>query len=67
LIAFCLTETALCFVPGPAVLFVVSVALARGRGGIAAARGSRGQHVLFRVVRNRHAAVIVASNELFTG
>ncbi|HVN40659.1 MAG TPA: hypothetical protein VMW19_21035 [Myxococcota bacterium] len=29
-LAFCATETVLCFTPGSAVLFVVSVALARG-------------------------------------
>jgi threonine/homoserine/homoserine lactone efflux protein len=66
-IAFCLTETALCFIPGPAVLFVVSVALARGgRGGIAAALGIvAGNTFYFALSATGIAAVIVASSELF--
>jgi threonine/homoserine/homoserine lactone efflux protein len=37
---FCVTETVLCFTPGPAVLFVISLSLARGAG--AGLRGSLG-------------------------
>jgi homoserine/homoserine lactone efflux protein len=67
-IAFCLTETVLCLTPGPAVLFVVSVALARGgRAGVAAALGIlAGNTFYFLLSATGIAAVIVASNELFT-
>lgn len=67
-IAFCLTEAALCFIPGPAVLFVVSVGLARGaRGGMNAAFGIlAGNTFYFVLSATGIAAVIVASNELFS-
>lgn len=67
-LAFCATETALCFVPGPAVVFVVSVALARGRrAGMAAALGIlAGNAFYFAVSATGIAAVILASSRLFT-
>jgi homoserine/homoserine lactone efflux protein len=67
-LAFCATETVLCFIPGPAVLFVVSVALARGsRPGIAASLGVLAANAgYFALSATGIAAVIVASNELFT-
>jgi homoserine/homoserine lactone efflux protein len=66
-LAFCLTETALCFTPGPAVLLVVSVALARGaRPGIAASLGILGANALyFAVSATGIAAALAASRELF--
>jgi len=68
-LAFCATETVLCFTPGPAVLFVVSVALARGtRPGMAAASGILTTNVCyFALSATGIAAVILASGRLFTG
>jgi threonine/homoserine/homoserine lactone efflux protein len=67
-LAFCVTETFLCLTPGPAVLFVVSVALARGtRPGLAAAFGIlAGNALYFALSATGVAAVIVASHEVFT-
>jgi homoserine/homoserine lactone efflux protein len=66
-LAFCLTETVLCLTPGPAVLFVVSVALARGAPpGVAASFGIlAGNAFYFVLSATGVAAVIVASNEVF--
>ena len=67
-LAFCATEAVLCFIPGPAVLFVVSLALARGaRSGIAATLGILlANAIYFALSATGVAAAIVASNELFT-
>ena len=47
-LAFCLTETLLCFTPGPAVLLVLSVAAARGvRPGMRAALGVLATNTLY--------------------
>ena len=66
-LAFCATETLLCFTPGPAVLFVVSVAMARGaRGGLAGALGIlAGNTFYFALSATGIAAVILASHRLF--
>src|SRR5215831_12386762 len=65
-VAFCATETVLCFTPGPAVLFVVSVALARGaRPGMAAATGILTTNAgYFALSATGVAAVILASGRL---
>ena len=66
-LAFCATETLLCFTPGPAVLFVVSVAMARGaRGGLTGALGIlAGNTFYFALSATGIAAVILASHRLF--
>jgi homoserine/homoserine lactone efflux protein len=66
-LAFCATETLLCFTPGPAVLFVVSVAMARGaHGGLAGALGIlAGNTFYFALSATGIAAVILASHRLF--
>jgi homoserine/homoserine lactone efflux protein len=67
-LAFCSTETVLCFTPGPAVLFVTSVAMARGmRAGLAGALGIlAGNTLYFALSATGIAAVIVASSRLFS-
>lgn len=67
-LAFCVTETVLCFIPGPAVLFVVSMALANGRRpGLAASLGIlAGNTFYFALSAMGVAAVIAASGQLFT-
>jgi homoserine/homoserine lactone efflux protein len=67
-LAFCATEAALCFTPGPAVLFVVSCAMTRGaRAGLAAALGIlAGNTFYFALSATGIAAVIVASSWLFS-
>jgi homoserine/homoserine lactone efflux protein len=67
-LAFCATEMVLCFTPGPAVLFVTSVAMARGmRAGLAGALGiAAGNTLYFALSATGIAAVIVASGRLFT-
>jgi len=67
-LAFCVTETLLCLTPGPAVLFVVSVALANGfRPGMAASLGILTANTLyFALSATGIAAVLVASSEMFT-
>jgi homoserine/homoserine lactone efflux protein len=66
-LSFCITETVLCFIPGPAVLFVVSAALARGaRPGLAAACGILAANAFyFGLSATGIAAVILASSQLF--
>jgi threonine/homoserine/homoserine lactone efflux protein len=66
-IAFCATETVLCFIPGPAVLFVLSMTLARGaRPGLAGAVGILAANVgYFALSATGIAAVILASHDLF--
>jgi threonine/homoserine/homoserine lactone efflux protein len=66
-IAFVLLETVLCLTPGPAVLYVVSTALARGaRAGIAGALGIVAcNSVYFLLSAAGVAAVIAASGRLF--
>ena len=64
---FCLTETALCLIPGPAVLYVVSAAIGRGVApGISAALGILAGNVLyFALSATGVAAVLLASGPLF--
>ncbi len=66
-VAFCVTETVLCFTPGPAVLLVVSVALGRGlRPSLGAALGIVTANTLyFALSATGVAAALVASRELF--
>ena len=66
-VAFCVTEAVLCLTPGPAVLFVVSVAVSRGiRAGSAAALGIAAGNVFYFVLSATGiATVILASGALF--
>lgn len=66
-LAFCVLEIALCLIPGPAVLFVVSTALTRGaRAGLAAALGIlAGNTCYFVLSATGVAALLVASPRLF--
>jgi homoserine/homoserine lactone efflux protein len=64
---FCVTETVLCFIPGPAVLFVLATALRRGFGpaSVAAAGILAGNTFYFALSATGIAAVIVASQAVF--
>jgi threonine/homoserine/homoserine lactone efflux protein len=64
---FCITETVLCFIPGPAVLFVLSTALRRGLApaSIAAAGILAGNTFYFALSATGIAAVMVASHAVF--
>jgi threonine/homoserine/homoserine lactone efflux protein len=66
-LAFCATEAVLCLTPGPAVLFVVSTALARGTGaGLAAASGVLAANALYFALSAAGIGVLlVASHALF--
>jgi threonine/homoserine/homoserine lactone efflux protein len=65
---FVITETALCLTPGPAVLFVLSRALSRGRAASAgAAVGILGANIVyFALSATGLGAVLLASYELFS-
>ena len=65
--AYCLMDVVLCLTPGPAVLYVVSVALSRGfRPGLAAAGGIlAGNTLYFALSATGISAVILASGVLF--
>jgi homoserine/homoserine lactone efflux protein len=64
---FCATETVLCFIPGPAVLLVVSQALTRGaRAGLGASAGILLANAFYFIVSATGiGAVLLASWELF--
>lgn len=65
-LAFCATTTVLCFVPGPAVLFVGSVALARGvRAGLEATFGILVANVLYFALSATGVATVAASDRMF--
>ncbi len=65
--AFCVTETVLCFTPGPAVLLVVSLALGQGlRPGLGASLGILTANTLyFGLSATGVAVALAASHELF--
>jgi homoserine/homoserine lactone efflux protein len=65
---FCLTETVLCLIPGPAVLFVLATALRRGlpSATLAAAGILAGNTLYFALSATGIAAVIVASHAVFS-
>ena len=64
---FCVTETVLCFTPGPAVLLTLSLGLTRGRrAGLDGSLGILSANALyFALSATGIAAVLVASWELF--
>jgi threonine/homoserine/homoserine lactone efflux protein len=64
---FCATETVLCFIPGPAVLFVVSSALTRGsRAGLQASLGILAANTAyFALSAMGLGAVLLASRTVF--
>ena len=65
---FCFTETVLCFIPGPAVLFVLDTALRRGfaPAALAAAGILAGNTFYFVLSATGIAAVILASHAVFS-
>jgi homoserine/homoserine lactone efflux protein len=65
---FCVTETVLCFIPGPAVLLVLATALRRGfaPASVAAAGILAGNSFYFALSATGIAAVIVASHAVFS-
>jgi len=65
---FCLTEAVLCFIPGPAVLFVLATALRRGfpSASFAAAGILAGNILYFALSATGIAAVILASHAVFS-
>jgi len=65
---FCITETVLCFSPGPAVLLVVSLSLARGApDGFKAALGILSANAMyFAISATSLGALLLASYEVFT-
>ena len=67
-IAFCAVELVLCLTPGPAVLYVISTALARGpRAGLAGSLGIVAGNTFYFVLSGIGvAAIILASSTLFT-
>ena len=65
-IAFCVTETVLCFTPGPAVLFVVSVAMAHGvRSGLVAALGILATNTLYFALSGTGVAAVIVTSRTF--
>jgi len=64
---FCATETVLCFIPGPAVLFVVSSALTRGaRGGLLGSLGILAANTAYFILSALGlGAVLLASRAVF--
>jgi homoserine/homoserine lactone efflux protein len=65
---FCVTETVLCFTPGPAVLLVVSLSITRGpAAGLTASLGILSANAMYFVVSATSlGALLLASGELFT-
>ena len=65
---FCITETVLCFIPGPAGLFLLATALRRGfaPAAVAAAGILAGNTFYFALSATGIAAVILASHAVFS-
>lgn len=65
---FCLTQTVLCFTPGPAVLLVISLSLTRGAGaGFRAGLGILGANATyFAISATSLGALLLTSRALFT-